>query len=65
LFQNLIKKVAKEILTKSIYPNQDELRDMTEEYVAENHPNSYGSLTKKRWIKYYEKEIYQEVSLYD
>jgi len=52
-------------LRKSIYPSQEELRNISEEFLAENYSDLYGRMTKKRWLKIYEKEIYSEVSLYD
>ena len=57
--------MAKEVLRNSIYPSQDELRNIAEEFLAENYSNLYGRMTKKKWLKVYEREIYSEVSLYD
>ena len=51
------------MLTQSIYPTQDELRDITKEYVSENHSNYFKRFIKKRWIAYYEKNIYKPVRL--
>ena len=36
---------------------------MTEEFLAEHNSELYLKL-KKRWTKYYDKEIYQEVNFY-
>jgi len=51
------------MLTRSIYPTQDELRDITKEYVSENHSDYFKGFTRKRWITYYEKNIYKPVRL--
>ena len=52
------------MLTRSIYPIQDELREITKEYVSENHSDYFKGFTRKRWITYYEKNIYNPVRLY-
>ena len=51
------------MLTRSIYPIQDELREITKEYVSENHSDYFKGFTKKRWIAYYEKNIYKPIRL--
>ena len=51
------------MLTRSIYPTQDELREITKEYVSENYSDYFKEFTKKRWIAYYEKNIYKSVRL--
>ena len=52
------------MLTRSIYPTQDELRDITKEYVSENHSNYlFQGFIRKRWITYYEKKIYKPIRL--
>jgi len=43
---------------------QEELREITEEYISTNHPEFFGKYTKKRWMSYYEKNIYHAVSLH-
>jgi hypothetical protein len=51
------------MLTRSIYPTQDELREITKEYVSENHSDYFKGFNKKCWIAHYEKNIYKPVRL--
>ena len=51
------------MLTRSIYPTQDELREITKEYVSENHSDYFKGFNKKCWIANYEKNIYKPVRL--
>ena len=52
------------MLTRSIYPIQNELQEITKEYVLENHSDYFKGFTKKRQIVHYEKNIYKPVRLY-
>ena len=51
------------MLTRSIYSTQNELRDITKEYVSKNYSNYFKGFTRKHWITYYEKNIYKPVRL--
>ena len=51
------------MLTRFIYPTQNELWEITKEYVLENHFDYFKGFTKKCWIAHYEKNIYNPVRL--
>lgn len=56
----MVRKIAKAIIRISIYPTQDKLRSLAEEFISDNYPEIHGKV-KKKWTKIYEKEIYSEV----
>ena len=51
------------MLIQSIYLTQDELWEITKEYISENHSDYFKGFTRKCWITYYEKNIYKPVRL--
>ena len=51
------------MLTRSKYPTQNELQEITKEYVSENHSDYFKGFTKKHWIAHYEKNIYKPIRL--
>ena len=51
------------MLTRSIYSTQDELWEITKEYISENHSDYFKGFTRKHWITYYEKNIYKPIRL--
>ena len=53
----------KSLIETSIYPSQDELKNETERMVKESHPEFYKTFRKNQWIIFYEKNVYQRVSL--
>ncbi|RIB00673.1 hypothetical protein C2G38_2233456 [Gigaspora rosea] len=56
---NFINQSAKKLLEYSIYPSDDEFREATEDFLAENHTEFYDSMTNKKWNTYYKKNIAQ------
>ena len=63
LFKAIIIKVAKGLIETSIYPTQDEFKNETKRVVEQSHPQFYKSFRKSQWVVFYEKSIYQRVSL--
>jgi len=51
------------MLILSIYPIQNELQEITKEYVSENHSDYFKEFTRKHWIAYYKKNIYKPIRL--
>jgi len=49
----------------SIYPSEDELREVVEDFLAENHTEFYDSMTDKKWNTYYKKNIAQLVYIFN
>jgi hypothetical protein len=57
--------VARSLIKKSIYPSQEEFRKETESVVEGSHSEFYKKFRKNKnsWTIFYEKNIYQRVSL--
>ena len=60
--QNVIKKVTKVLIKKSIYPTQEEFYDATNEFLNENHEDFIMKYSKRKWSTVYEKYFYKPVS---
>ena len=60
--QNVIKKVAKVLVKRSIYPTQEEFYDATNEFLNENHEDFIMKYSKRKWSTIYEKYFYKPVS---
>src|SRR5437763_8887211 len=60
--QNVIKKVAKVLIKKSIYPTQEEFYDATNEFLNKNHEDFIMKYSKRKWSTVYEKYFYKPVS---
>ena len=63
IFQNIVKKVAKELLVNNVYPTEDEFKEAMENYVITNHAEFYESLNEQRWTLFYNNYVYSSVSL--
>lgn len=59
----MVKQVVKLLLNKTIYPTNEEYREMTEEYLSEEHDEFFKKFKKDKWIAYYESTFYPNVSL--
>lgn len=57
--------MARSLIKKSIYPSQEEFRKETESVVEGSHSEFYKKFRKSKnsWTIFYEKNIYQRVSL--
>jgi hypothetical protein len=62
-FNGIIKNVAKNIFTNSIYPTKTEIRDATEAYMVDNHAEYFENLSEKRWTVFYDKKIEKGVCI--
>lgn len=60
--QELVKRVAKILFEKSIYPSQEEYRLATEKYLKDENPEFLQQFKKNQWILFFEKNIGQTVS---
>ncbi|RIB14676.1 hypothetical protein C2G38_2194436 [Gigaspora rosea] len=49
------EKIAKKLFEYAIYPSDIELREVAEDFLAENHTEFYDSMTDKKWNTYYKK----------
>lgn len=56
-----MKKVAKILFEKSIYPYQNEYRDATKKFLKEEDPDYLKQFKKNEWVLFYEKNISQNV----
>ncbi|GES94133.1 hypothetical protein GLOIN_2v1634177 [Rhizophagus clarus] len=55
--KNLVKKVAKNLFEKSIYPSQDEYRDTTDKFLKNENLEFLSKFRKNEWILFYERNI--------
>ena len=53
----MIKNVAKEILTKAIYPEEELIRTELDRYVRNNYKEDYKKNTPSQWSAYYTRNI--------
>ena len=59
----MAKEIAKKLFEYLIYPSEDELREVVEDFLAENYTEFYDSMTDKKWNTYYKKNIAQTVNI--
>ena len=64
-YQNVIKKVVKVLIKRSIYPTQEEFYDATNEFLNENHEDFIMKYSKRKWSTIYEKYFYKPVSWFN
>jgi hypothetical protein len=51
------------LLTKSVYPSQNEMLEATEEYLFNQHEVYFSQFNKESWTLTYERYYYRTVSL--
>ena len=60
----MVKNIVKILLNDEIYPTNEQFRQMTEEYLNENHQDFFKKFKKKdKWISYYESVFYPHASV--
>ena len=64
IFKNVVKAVAKLILTITIYPSKEELRGAVEAYLSENHPEFFNKFTESRWTAFYNANFHKNVGFF-
>jgi hypothetical protein len=58
----MITNVAKELLTKKIYPTFKDYKEATSAYVQRNDREFYNTFGSRRWNLYYERKLRKKVS---
>lgn len=62
LIKSVVSEAARELIKKSIYPSQDELNTEAERVISVNHAELFKKI-RNQWNIYYEKHIYQRVTI--
>lgn len=58
----MIDGVAKELLTKKMYPTFKDYKEATLAYVQRNDREFYNTFGSRRWNLYYERKLRKKVS---
>ena len=54
----------KKLFHHNVYSDQEDFKAVAESYFDKEHSDFYDSLSHKRWISYYQKNLQQPVSKY-
>ena len=56
--QKFIKQIAKILFKDSIYLSQIELKEVTETFLKNEHPDFFKKFKNNQWMLYYERNVY-------